>query len=148
MIGAAIKTLIPILPDGVFCRELKLLYKSGRLVDGFMFKDYEMGLNTIEKMFVRWALKQWKKQVLRGEMKAWATKLAITGKDDHGIPTTHNDLRRSIYQGTSLASIRANTTAMGQSVQDARGEEDRRAILQAVRSNRESGEVGKDVGNA
>lgn len=142
MIGAAIKTLIPILPDGVFCRELKLLYKSGRLVDGFMFKDYEMGLNTIEKMFVRWALKQWKKQVLRDEMKAWATKLAITGKDDN------HEFRRTVYQGTSPASVRVNATTLGQSIQDTRGAEDRRAILQAVRSNRESGEVGKDVGNA
>lgn len=142
MIGAAIKLLIPILPNGVFCRELKLLYKSGRLVDGFMFKDYEMGLNTIEKIFVKWALKQWKKQVLRDEMKAWATKLAITGKDDHEVR------RNRLYQGTANPSLGVISGKVEQSIQDARREEDRRTVLQAVRAYKEASGLGKDVGKS
>jgi len=142
MIGATIQKLIHLLPNGVFCREIKLLYKSGRLVDGFSFKDInEMGLTTIEKMFVKWALKQWKKQVLREETKAWATKLAITGKDDNAIR------RAKLYQGTTIAPLGTNSSTMGQSIQDARREEDRRAVLQAVKTYRESSQVGKDVGN-
>jgi hypothetical protein len=143
MNGATIKKLIHLLPNGVFCRELKLLYESGRLVDGFSFKNIdEMGLTTIEKIFVKWAMKQWKKQVLREEVKAWATKLAITGKDEE------NEIRRArIYQGVSPTPLRINSGKVDQSIQDARREEDRRAILQAVRAHREPSKVGEDVGN-
>ena len=76
--------LIDLLPDGVFCREIKLLYKSGRLVDGFYGKDLNlMALTRIEKMFVQWALRRWREEHKRKELKEWATKLAITGKDDN-----------------------------------------------------------------
>jgi hypothetical protein len=55
--------LLDLLPDRVFCREIKLLYKSGRLVDGFYGKDLDlMALTRFEKMFVSWAMRKWREE--------------------------------------------------------------------------------------
>ena len=83
-------TIFKKLPDGVLCRELKLLYVSGRLFEAFQMRDInKMPLTTIEKMFLKWAMRQWKKSEdakkyahNREEFKHWATKLAITGRDE------------------------------------------------------------------
>ena len=116
--------VIDYLPDGVFCRELKLLYKSGRLVDGFLYKDFDaMALTRFERMFVKWAIRKWREENKRQEMKAWATKLAITGKEDSdaptGIPFTHNTIP---FTGKVQPppSIRLSLTEMELALEDAR----------------------------
>lgn len=116
--------VIDYLPDGVFCRELKLLYKSGRLVDGFIYKDFnEMALTRFERMFVSWAIRKWREENKRQEMKAWATKLAITGKEDsdatEGIPFTHNTIP---FTGKVQPppSIRLSLAEMELALEDAR----------------------------
>ena len=116
--------VIDYLPDGVFCRELKLLYKSGRLVDGFIYKDFnEMALTRFERMFVSWAIRKWREENRRQEMKAWATKLAITGKEDsdatEGISFTHNTIP---FTGKVQPppSIRLSLAEMELALEDAR----------------------------
>ena len=114
--------VIDYLPDGVFCRELKLLYKSGRLVDGFIYKDFdEMALTRFERMFVSWAIRKWRDENRRQEMKAWATKLAITGKEENEqeIPFTHNTIP---FTGKVQppASIRLSIAEMELALEDAR----------------------------
>lgn len=111
--------LIDLLPDGVFCREIKLLYKSGRLVDGFYGKDLNlMALTRIEKMFVQWALRRWREEHKRKELKEWATKLAITGKDDNeeAFRPTFNTIP---YTGKN-SSIRLGLAEMELAMEDAR----------------------------
>lgn len=116
--------VIDYLPDGVFCRELKLLYKSGRLVDGFIYKDFnEMALTRFERMFVSWAIRKWREENRRQQMKAWATKLAITGKEESdaptGIPFTHNTIP---FTGKVQPppSIRLSLAEMELALEDAR----------------------------
>lgn len=117
--------VIDYLPDGVFCRELKLLYKSGRLVDGFIYKDFdEMALTRFERMFVSWAIRKWRKENKRQEMKAWATKLAITGKEDSDateeIIFTHNTIPFTGKIVKPPASIRLSLAEMELALEDAR----------------------------
>jgi hypothetical protein len=111
--------LIDLLPDGVFCREIKLLYKSGRLVDGFYGKDLNlMALTRIEKMFVQWALRRWREEHKRKELKEWATKLAITGKDDNE-ETFRPTFNTIPYTGKD-SSIRLGLAEMELAMEDAR----------------------------
>lgn len=111
--------LIDLLPDGVFCREIKLLYKSGRLVDGFYGKDLNlMALTRIEKMFVQWALRRWREEHKRKELKEWATKLAITGKDDNE-ETFRPTFNTIPYTGKN-SSIRLGLAEMELAMEDAR----------------------------
>jgi hypothetical protein len=111
--------LIDLLPDGVFCREIKLLYKSGRLVDGFYGKDLNlMALTRIEKMFVQWALRRWREENKRKELKEWATKLAITGKDDNE-ETFRPTFNTIPYTGKN-SSIRLGLAEMELAMEDAR----------------------------
>ena len=111
--------LIDLLPDGVFCREIKLLYKSGRLVDGFYGKDLNlMVLTRIEKMFVQWALRRWREEHKRKELKEWATKLAITGKDDNE-ETFRPTFNTIPYTGKN-SSIRLGLAEMELAMEDAR----------------------------
>lgn len=111
--------LIDLLPDGVFCREIKLLYKSGRLVDGFYGKDLNlMALTRIEKMFVQWALRRWREENKRKELKEWATKLAITGKDDNE-ETFRPTFSTIPYTGKN-SSIRLGLAEMELAMEDAR----------------------------
>lgn len=111
--------LIDLLPDGVFCREIKLLYKSGRLVDGFYGKDLNlMALTRIEKMFVQWALRRWREEHKRKELKVWATKLAITGKDDNE-ETFRPTFNTIPYTGRN-SSIRLGLAEMELAMEDAR----------------------------
>jgi hypothetical protein len=135
--------IIDYLPDGVFCREIKLLYKSGRLVDGFYGKDLDfMALTRFEKMFVSWAIRKWREENRREELKQWATKLAITGKDDHAeskvaIPFTHNTIPFTGKQMQPPPSIRLSLAEMELAMEDARREAESSGLLPKSKRNYE-----------
>lgn len=106
-----------------------------------------MPLTKIEKMFLKWAMKQWKKseQVKqyvqdREAMKLWATKVAITG-EDHEKPyvphLTHPTF--SIPDSSYIPpSIRADVGEVGVAVQNSTGARDRSEVFQTYEGyNRE-----------
>jgi hypothetical protein len=141
-------TIFRHLPDGVLCRELKLLYVSGRLFEVLEGRDLDkMPLTKIEKMFLRWAIKQWKKSEeaklysqKREAMKLWATKVAITGENCEKpyVPhLTHPTF--SIPDSSYIPpSIRANVGEVGVAVQNTRGTKDCSEVFQAYEEyNRE-----------
>lgn len=125
--------LIDLLPDGVFCREIKLLYKSGRLVDGFYGKDLDwMALTRIERMFVQWALRRWREENKRKELKEWATKLAITGKDDGNedpFKFTHNQHK------SENSSVRATLGEMELALENARRAAESSGVLRKTKKD-------------
>ena len=123
-------TIFKHLPDGVLCRELKLLYVSGRLFEALEGRDIsKMPLTKIEKMFLRWAIKQWKKSEKakqyvqdREAMKLWATKVAITGEDYGVHPKFPTSPTFSIPDQSYIPpSIRANVGTVGVAVQNSTG---------------------------
>jgi hypothetical protein len=145
-------TIFRHLPDGVLCRELKLLYVSGRLFEVLEGRDInKMPLTKIEKMFLKWAMKQWKKSEQskqyaqdREAMKLWATKVAITGEDREKpyIPTlTHPTF--SIPDSSYIpASIRANVGTVGVAVQNTGRAQSSSEVFQAYEEyNREKKEA-------
>jgi hypothetical protein len=123
--------LLDLLPNRVFCREIKLLYKSGRLVDGFYGKDLDlMALTRFEKMFVSWAMRKWREENKRQELKEWATKLAITGKDENADPfvPTFNTIP---YTGKNTnASLRLSLAEMELAMEDARRKAESSKVFQ------------------
>lgn len=124
--------LIDLLPDGVFCREIKLLYKSGRIVDGFYGKDLDrMALTRIEKMFVQWALRRWRDHNKRKELKEWATKLAITGKDDSEDPfkPTYNQPK------SENSSVRTTLGEMELALENARRAAESSGVLRKTKKD-------------
>lgn len=126
--------LIDLLPDGVFCREIKLLYKSGRLVDGFYGKDLNlMALTRIEKMFVQWALRRWREENKRKELKEWATKLAITGKDDNE-ETFRPTFNTIPYTGKN-SSIRLGLGEMELALENARRAAESSGVLRKTKKD-------------
>ena len=120
-------TIFRILPDRVLCRELKLLYVSGRLFEVLESRNIElMPFTKVEKMFLRWAIKQWKKSEdnkkyvqNREAMKLWATKVAITGEDRERpyIPNLTNPTFTIPDQSYIPPSIRANLGTVGVALQ-------------------------------
>lgn len=126
-------TIFKMLPDGVLCRELKLLYVSGRLFEALEGRDLDkMPLTKIEKMFLRWAIKQWKKSEeeklyaeKRTELKHWATKYAITGQDPDPqhpyLPRTTGPTFSIPDQSYIPPSIRADVGEVGVAVSNAAG---------------------------
>jgi len=133
-------TIFKILPDGVLCRELKLLYISGRLFEALESRDInKMPLTKIEKMFLKWAMKQWKKSESakqyvqdREAMKLWATKLAITGADNEREAVFPAYPTFSIPDSSYIPpSIRANVGTVGVAVQNPTGAKSSSEILQA-----------------
>jgi hypothetical protein len=133
-------TIFRHLPDGVLCRELKLLYVSGRLFEVLEGRDInKMPLTKIEKMFLKWAMRQWKKSEElkqytqnREAMKLWATKVAITGEDREKpyIPTlTHPTF--SIPDSSYIPpSIRANLGEVGVAVSNTTGKTTHSEVFQ------------------
>lgn len=134
-------SIFKILPDGVLCRELKLLYVSGRLFEALENRDIDkMPLTKIEKMFLKWAMNQWKKSEhakqfvqQRETMKLWATKLAITGADNERevIYPTHPTFTIPDSSQYIPPSIRANLGEVGVAVQDPSRKKAHSEILQA-----------------
>jgi hypothetical protein len=133
-------TIFKMLPDGVLCRELKLLYMSGRLFEALESRDInKMALTKIEKMFLKWAMKQWKKSESakqyaqdREAMKLWATKLAITGADNEREAVFPTYPTFSIPDSSYIPpSIRANVGTVGVAVQNPTGAKSSSEILQA-----------------
>jgi hypothetical protein len=126
-------TIFKMLPDGVLCRELKLLYVSGRLFEALEGRDLDkMPLTKIEKMFLKWAIKQWvksEKEKLyvegRKELKHWATKYAITGQDPESqhpyFPRTPNPTFSIPDQSYIPPSIRADVGEVGVAVSNTTG---------------------------
>jgi len=139
-------TIFKLLPDGVICRELKLLYVSGRLFEALEGRDLnKMALTKIEKMFLRWAIKQWKKSEeeklyaeKRTELKHWATKYAITGEDPDWVVARAKEawLRApnptfSIPDQSYIPpSIRANLGEVGMAVSNTTGKTTHSEVFQ------------------
>jgi len=105
-----------------------------------------MPLTKIEKMFLKWAMKQWKKseQVKqyvqdREAMKLWATRVAITGEDNEREAVFPTYPAFSIPDSSCIPpSIRANVGEVGVAVQNSTRTRDCGEVFQAYEGyNRE-----------
>ena len=143
-------TIFKKLPDGVLCRELKLLYVSGRLFEAFQMRDInKMPLTTIEKMFLKWAMRQWKKSEdakkyahNREEFKHWATKLAITGQDEvieSGV------INSNPYIPYIPPPIRANVGTVGVALQNTTGKTTCSKVFQSSEEHNRQRRKTEDV---
>lgn len=104
--------LLRLVPNRIICRELKLLYKSNRLVEFFESNIYthsgkknSMALNKFERMFVSWAVKQHHKTTERERLKQEMIEYAITG-------TTNSERREDTekVKGTKVGPISKNVS--------------------------------------
>lgn len=70
-------------PDWFICKELKLIYASNRLAEAVELRDLHehMAHTKLEKLVLKRAFKQLRKEKARERLKEWMVKYAMTGQD-------------------------------------------------------------------
>jgi len=110
--------LLNLIPNPLVCRELKLLYRSNRLVEYFAFdihtyndKVNSMALTKFERMFVSWAVKKYWRTSKRDRMKQEMIEYAITGGVNPERAENITPIERAkgapngAYSGGSLSNV-------------------------------------------
>lgn len=110
--------LLTLVPNPLICREVKLLYRSNRLIEFFAwngaptYREHRtMALTKFERMFVSWAIKHHHKTIERERLKQEMIEYAITGRiNGQGAEDTKATKRKestanSAYAGKSLSNV-------------------------------------------
>lgn len=110
--------LLTLVPNPFICREVKLLYRSNRLIEFFAwngaptYREHRtMALTKFERMFVSWAIKHHHRTTERERLKQEMIEYAITGRinnqrtEDSKEATRKKDSANSAHANKSLSNV-------------------------------------------